>query len=265
MKHLSKRNWNDDVYTFLTSIIPSRKGIAAFDFDNTLIQNDFGEQLMFKLSESMPLNEVDFVSHFLNKNLAKEVFLNKDPSQIKKFIQDEYTQILNNKGTEFAYRWTSFLFSGYSLNDLQMKSKKIWNELLNSKSIEIFTEMVEVIHYLQFHNWNVYIVTASPTICIQSVCDSFSINPNHVLGMDLDFEFGFTSKTIIEPFTYGHGKTQKLELVVQNLPDISFGDSENDFPMLCAAKEKGILIEKNDNKFNAKCIENNILLQKRFL
>ncbi len=239
--------------------IESRRGIAAFDFDNTLIKNDFGEAIMLSLCKTGNLPELFNHLHlFPNLEEARSIFLTKDFPRITDFIFQEYDRILAEKGLEPAYRWSSFLFAGITESDSVSISRSVWEDTNSSKTIYPFPEMLELIQFLYESKWEVFIVTASPVWAIQTVSHHFRIPPKNVIGMELEWKNGKTTSQIREPYTYGEGKVKAFVQRNGKTPDLAFGDSINDYPLL-RSSGKGVLLDRGkDSSLVELCIQNSI-------
>ncbi len=263
-------NWSDELYSYLTELIPNHVGTVAFDFDNTLIKNDFGEAVMNSIiQEGLPFLKEDFTKFFSDHDFAAKIFAERfeNPKSLSDFILNEYSNLIQNNSTEFAYRWSSFIFSGLSEPEQKEFTRKVWTKEINStetSSVKIFQDMIHLIQFLKFHNWEIYVVTASPEIIIREVASHFHIDPLNVIGMNLEIENGIFTPKIIEPYTYGIGKVNALQSRFGLQADLAFGDSENDFPLLCSARKMGIALDKGDTKYIEKCRDKNFLIQKHF-
>ncbi|MCB1189522.1 MAG: HAD-IB family phosphatase [Leptospiraceae bacterium] len=259
------RNWKKENHDFLKTSILDSPGLAAFDFDNTLIKGDLGEAVMLSLLEN-GLQKLDknFEIHFRDRLNAKRLWDEKDTFQeeLTDYIWTEYQYLMESQGLEVAYRWSSFLFSGWTKAELQSITRTVWNSKLKNN---VYTEMYELIRFLLQNNWQAYIITASPTWVIQEVIEEFNLPGEHVLGMNLKLnDLGVATEEIIEPFTYGKGKVECLSKVCNEQPDLSFGDSENDLPLLKSAKLKGILIDKGNPALVKQCEDIGCLIQPVF-
>lgn len=226
--------WNPELYQTLSRLSP---GKAAFDFDNTLVRNDLGEAVMeLFLSEGVPAYRKDISSFFSEKN--RERILSArfgDPLLFRSLVLEEYDSIQRNSGLEASYRWSSWIFSGHSPEELKRISRSVWNRHAvdsDSLSVKIYEPMKELVSHLKSSGWDIWIVTASPQEIIQSVSALFEIEEEKVLGMQLSLQDGIHSSEILEPFTYGKGKVARFQKSVGALADLAFGDSVNDFPLL---------------------------------
>jgi phosphoserine phosphatase len=224
---------------------------------NSLIQDG-----LLELKES-------FADFFPNKIKAQRIFRlrERNSDQLKEFVWNEYSQIMKEKGVEEAYRWSSFIFSGWTEKKLLSYSKKIWKAELKRKEITAvspFKEMIGLVKFLLEKEWNVFIVTASPEAIIQEISPVFFIPKENVIGMKLLENNGISTSEIIEPYTYGEGKVKALLERVGAKPDLAFGDSENDFPLLKSATRFGVLIDKGNSELADRCRSINCLIQPVF-
>lgn len=100
--------------------------------------------------------------------------------------------------------------------------------------------MKELLDHLIENEWRIWIVTASPEEIIQSVSHLFGIPSEMVLGMRLSVKDEVHSSEILEPFTYGIGKVERLKIATGGYADLAFGDSINDFDLLSSTVKAGI-------------------------
>ncbi|XDD49091.1 HAD family hydrolase [Leptospira sp. WS92.C1] len=238
--------WNPDLYETLSRLKP---GKAAFDFDNTLVKNDFGEAVMERfLSQGIPAYQNDISSFFEKENL-EQILSSRfvDPSLFRSLVLKEYEFIQSKSGLEASYRWSSWIFSGHTPEELKEISRSVWNSHATDPSpasVKIYEPIKELVNHLTTNGWDLWIVTASPQEIIQSVSGLFGIPSEKVLGMQLALENGVHSSKIVEPFTYGNGKVKRFQNNAGSLPDIAFGDSINDFPLLNSATQAGFFLDR---------------------
>ncbi|MCG6148352.1 haloacid dehalogenase-like hydrolase [Leptospira levettii] len=268
MTNLTKHSWTDEIYNRLTTLIPKKTGIACFDFDNTLIRNDFGEKIMDQIiRENLTFLPTDLSPYFRDKKLWKD-HTKLSLAEKEHLIWEEYAFQLKEFGIERGYRWTCFLFQGLSKEDYYEISRRAWKRVnLPEDESGVFpqVEMKDLIQFLYHHNWQVYIVTASPEPGIAAIAHHFPVLESNVIGMrqTLNAQEKYTHE-LIEPYTYGEGKVKAIEERIGHYPDLVFGDSFNDYPMLIKAKEFGVAIDKGDPEFVKACSAKGILIQPYF-
>ncbi len=258
--------WSSETAEYLETIIRSKAGRAAFDFDNTLIYGDFGEYLMDRITESLlfPISK-DTPNKFQDPQNASKILSLRNSEEVYRLIQKEYSFMLKNYGLESAYRWTSFLFSGWT--DVKMKeySEGHWGLSLKSGRIKVFSEVKNLLGFLRENGWEIWIVTASPEPAIRAVAHHFQISEANVFGMKLDYDSeGRGTEQISEPYTYGEGKVKRFHSETGHYPDLSFGDSINDFPLLQNSKSGVFFDRGNEETLNHIRTLSHIQIQKSF-
>ncbi|TGK84623.1 haloacid dehalogenase-like hydrolase [Leptospira noumeaensis] len=268
MTNLTKNSWTDEIFDRLTTIIPKAPGLACFDFDNTLIRNDFGEKIMEELlHDGLIYVQKDLSDFFRDKETWKD-HTKLETTEKERLIWEEYSYQLKEYGIETGYRWTSFIFQGMNQNEYYEVSRRTWERVnIPNSDSGVFpqVEMKDLIGYLNYHHWTVYIVTASPEPGIAAVSHFFPVEESKVIGMRQELgEDGKYSHKLIEPYTYGDGKVKAIEERIGVYPDLAFGDSFNDYPMLCRAKQMAVGINRDNPEFAKACSEKGIYVQPYF-
>lgn len=269
MVKFPKRSWTDEIHEFLSSLIPKAPGLACFDFDNTLIRNDFGEKIMDQIiTEGLSFLPNDLSPFFRDKDTWKD-HQKLSISEKEHLVWEEYSYQLKEFGIEKGYRWTSFLFQGLTEQEFYEISLRAWKQVNHpDRESGVFPqpEMKDLIAFLNYHNWDVYIVTASPEPGIVAIADLFPVKKDRVIGMrqEIDENNRYSAK-LIEPYTYGEGKVKAIESRIGRYPDIAFGDSFNDYPMLQKATQLGVGIDRGNPEFVEACIQKGIKVQPYFL
>ena len=186
-----------------------------------------------------------------------------NPPLLSEIIWKRYESILKTEGMETAYRWTSFLFSGWSPDEFESKALKVWNQKCKDKKIYPYAPMISLLEFLKLNHWTIYVITASPTIAIQSVLSIFGLEKNCVLGMNLKVEENKLSSVILDPYTYGNGKVEAYQNYSKNRLDLAFGDTRNDLPLLHFA-QRGVLIDRGNQELRDECKALGIYIQPVF-
>ena len=242
MVQIYKNYWNNEVYNLITNLGSSK--VCGFDFDNTLIQNDFGSRIIrhMVLNGLDQLQEEDFSCHFRNSLEAKNIFQNRKQNleKFQQYVNLEYLWNFKKKGMESAYRWGSFVFQDLTEGELKQIAKDIWKRE-NGKFFKPYPAMLELIEFLKEKNWDIWIITASSQWCIQVISCHFGIEEEKVLGMQLEIKNQKTTNKIEEPYTFGKGKAKKLKNKTSSY-HLSFGDSLGDFELLQEAEDFGVFL-----------------------
>ncbi|HNI96353.1 MAG TPA: haloacid dehalogenase-like hydrolase, partial [Leptospiraceae bacterium] len=216
------------------------------------------ENLLFPVSEETP-------KKFQDPQNASKILSKADREEVCQLIQKEYSFMLKSFGLESAYRWTSFLFSGWTDSKMQEYAQKHWESSLQSGIVRVFDEMQTLLDLLRQNGWEIWIVTASPEPAIRAVAHHFLIPEDSVFGMKLEKNSeGFGTERISEPYTYGDGKVRRFLSETGHLPDLSFGDSINDFPLLQNSRSGVFFDRGNEETLNRIRTLKHIQIQKSF-
>ncbi|MDX1957458.1 MAG: HAD family hydrolase [Leptospiraceae bacterium] len=257
-----RERWETNVYETLLELIESKPGLACFDFDNTIIKGDLGEEFMREvLSLGLPHLKSDFSIWFRDNKQAKEIFQSK--KDLTQFVWNEYEWIFETQGLEASYRWSAFLFSGFSKEEQIELTKIVWEKAKKENRILVYPEMSSLIEYLKHKAWIVKIVTASPETIIQTVSEEIGISQESVYGMQLETDGIYFLPKLIEPYPCREGKVNRIKKELQRTPDLSLGDSINDEPML-RSSTLGIFLNKNGNAQKISFHDSNVLIQNVF-
>ncbi len=186
-----------------------------------------------------------------------------NPLLLSEIIWKRYESILKTEGMETAYRWTSFLFSGWSPDEFEAKSLSVWNLKVREGKIYPYPSMLSLMELLRKNKWKIFVITASPTIAIRSIISTFGLEKRSVLGMNLKIQDNKLTSTILDPYTYGDGKVSAYKEASTDSLDLSFGDTRNDLPLLRFAKN-GILIDRGNLEFRMECESLGISIQPVF-
>lgn len=280
----------------LEEILAGPKGLAAFDFDNTLVHGDHGENCMYYLAFQgmIAANQDWFWEHISHsavdtrkidklKNDLEELDVYEDQLRLVEWVDDLidiYQIIYNDAGIEEAYRWTKALFAGLSEKELRDISRYVFEDQLRQAvttlalpsgreiptGLRIVSEMKNLIVKLVEKGWNVCIVTASPESLIQEVIKEWNLEEKKVRGMRLRSDNGILLPDVIEPMTYGRGKVEALyELIDENgdetLPfRLAGGDSFTDLELMLEA-ENAILVDRGKEDLREIARENSFLIE----
>lgn len=258
---MNRAYWSEPTFKQLTNIITGPAGLAAFDFDHTLIQGDQGEALMnyIVLSGKACGDQEWFWQNWPEIAISKQDSLKKqfdafthynDPlllAQLTDDLIDVYELIRNQHGNEAAYRWSSIFFAGLTESEIGDLSIQVFERELNQDissivlpsgrelptGLRIRSKMKELVADLLNRGWQVFIVTASPQIPISVLSHHWNLPKSNVLGMTLqtDNQGRLTSK-IVEPYPCAEGKVKALRQVTQAPLLLAAGDSMMDLPLL---------------------------------
>lgn len=266
---MNPSQWSRQAFSGLTSLLEGPPGLAAFDFDYTLIQGDQGEALMNEivLGGHVRADEPWFWEHWPTSTHRQRNELRAAYERFRYFddplllvdwmdgMIDVYEAIRNEHGTEAAYRWSSIFFAGFHEDEIGALSKKVFDHQLTVSSsvglpsgrelpvgIRIRPAMQELVRAMLDRKWTVYIVTASPRIPIAVLSHRWNLPAEQVIGMELrrmdDGRFG---PHIVEPYPCAEGKVQALRRITEEPLLFAAGDSMMDLPLLEEAQSAMVL------------------------
>ncbi|WCL48491.1 HAD family hydrolase [Leptospira sp. GIMC2001] len=267
-------SWTEDVQSIWRELLDSAPGLLCLDFDNTFVRGDFGEAVMEKLlSSGYPKNSkqsLNYPSLFRDaataENSHKQAIQTGDGQAWKDLVWAEYAYVRKTRGLGESYRWSAFIFMGWEEIQFKKYCREIWLDGLdlakNDKTaVHPREPLLQLVKEFQRRTWRILIVTASPQWAIAVTTSELGLAPDDVIGMRTELNSESQSTyTIIEPYPYGEGKVQAIHNLTGLTPDISFGDTINDFPMLKASKRFALLFDRGDNSLNQKCQENGIFI-----
>jgi phosphoserine phosphatase len=230
-----------------------------------MIRGDFGEKVMNQLLfQLFPDTKITTQAHyqklFRNPKEAEKLHNSRNGQNWMDYCIEEYLFIRDTQGLGESYRWTSFIFMGWTIENFKNFCKDLWTtQIRDSKKDPSFVHPREPLQKLIFSllekNWNVKILTSSPTWAISEAAQDFGLNQNDVFGMNLKLENQLTTDQIIEPYPYGKGKVDTIFQNFHQNCDISFGDTINDLPMLQSATRIAVLFDRGNVELNEKCKE----------
>lgn len=294
MMGITEGRWSKEARVRLGEILSGPPGLAAFDFDNTLVYNDLGEACMYyiALQGLLPLDRDDFWSEMIHPLLPEsEVsamrsrYAKIDPEDdyelyielVDKLI-GAYLMIAEKDGLEPAYRWTRVLFGGQTVTDMRSIGRHVFEfeseEPLGQKflpsgvslptGIRVYPEIEKLIRGLISSGWDVRVVTASPQELIQAAVGRWGIAPEKVHGMRLVREGELLLPKIDEPMTYGPGKVEALRKHTQSPLRFAAGDSYTDWDLLTHA-EHALLIDRGKESLRNDARKAGMIVQERFV
>lgn len=286
--------WALSVREALIERIEGPPGLAAFDFDNTLIYNDLGEACMyyvlfqglaggdreefweiFRSSPSVQDTDAQTAMDYWRRVRDSDA---EDTDALLGFAAkclELYDRIYHAESMEAAYRWSRIFFSFLPGEELASIARYVFDsecmrELnrvrLNAQiqipqGLRVVPELRELVAALRERDWLIAVVTASPQIIIAAAIDEWGLQPEDVIGMVLQSGAdGELRPQIIEPYPIMAGKTQALNERFGRMPDLAIGDSRGDAEMLEAAG-LAVLIDRGNESLRERLQAKGVLLQ----
>ena len=225
------------------NLAKEEKSYAVLDFDNTCIINDIGEAVLAYMCEN----------DLLKKRGCKKTF-------------QTYYKLLETKNIRKIKQACKLLiqtFEGFSKNEIKSITQKVikfeGNKIKKrnlfgveiAKGITLKSEIKEIIQSLNKNNIQVWIVSASPKICVKETFKYFfPTNKANIIGFENKLEKEIFTKELVSPFPLFEGKVQCIKKYINKKikPILAIGDSENDKKMLEYSKIK--LVVNRDNSLS---------------
>jgi len=196
-------------------------GLVVFDADGTLWKGDAGED-------------------FLHWQLQNGILL---PERLEKTRQawEQY-----EKGA-FSERdmWILAATCQEGLPEDRVR-KQASDFFTKEMAPRIFPGMKNAVMQLKQKGMDVWIVSASHRWIIQAGAPHLGIEPDHVIAISAVVKDGLITGEVIEPVPFREGKVDAIRALIGRTPNVVFGDSVNDVPMLKIATTLGVTINPKE-------------------
>lgn len=214
---LSEPAWTPDVRRGLETMLQDNpRGVAAFDFDDTLLDGDLSLALLADMEAREPRGQRE---HY-------EAACARD-------VREGYAELVET------------LIVGKTEPEIRTETRGVLDRGLADGSLRFRPALVELIWVLQRHGWEVWVVTASPAVVIQVAAQRIGVGADRVLGMWCASEEGRFVGPTREPITYRGGKVDALATVGRQRPTFAAGDAPTDLEMLREAKY-GLVVDRGN-------------------
>jgi phosphoserine phosphatase len=298
MTDIDRGSWNADAFALLTQrVLAGPPGLAAFDFDNTLIRNDLGEAVMYYIIfQALLRADLDPFWEEIRHPAIPDALLEQlravwrgieaqgDSDNVEDYmafvdrLTPLYGMVYEQAGMAEAYRWSRVLFAFQTAQELRSITKYVFayeqnqplgesrlpSGLVIPRGIRVHGEVEQLIRAMLARGWDVRIVTASPEIIIQTVIERWGIDPGQVHGMRLERDDqDLLLPRIREPMPVQAGKVDMIRSESDRPLDFMMGDSIGDLELLQHART-GILIDRGNADLRAAAEASGILVQPPF-
>lgn len=208
---LKAPGWSAAVRRSLEEMVVTHAGgLAAFDFDDTLVDGDISIALLRRMQ-----------------------------ARIGRDLEAEYESECQALGKRVAYaKLVETLIAGRSEPEVRADTEAAILAGLADGSLRFRPALAELIWAMQRHGWRVWVVTASPAVVIAPAAQRVGVGADRVLGMwcDTDEDGRFCAPTR-EPVTYRGGKVVAFSSANEGAnPLFAAGDAITDLEMLCVAR-----------------------------
>lgn len=199
-------------------VVGQAGGIAAFDFDDTILDGDIS------------LAVLDLLDAETERDLHAEY-----EADCAVDVRSGYAKLVET------------LIAGRTELEVRALATQALDTGLSSGRLRFRPAILDLIWALQRHGWTVWIVTASPAVMVSVAAQRVGIPANHVLGMwcRVGPDGRFLAPTQ-EPVTYRHGKVDALSIATGGRsPTFAAGDAVTDLEMLQSARYALVLDRGN--------------------
>ena len=196
-----------------------RRALACFDADQTLWAEDIGEALFRWL---------------LAGDLLPRVAGRTD-------VWEDYEARCAQSLVE-GYSYAVECMSGVAEADLTKWCRQMAAAWPNHRPA-----MIKLANGLSAAGFEVWIVSASNRWIVQASAHVYGIPPERVLGIDAEVRDAVLTDYVLKPVTCVAGKVEAIRDRIGRMPDVAFGDSLGDLPML-EASARPFVIGRRDRR-----------------
>jgi HAD superfamily phosphoserine phosphatase-like hydrolase len=209
-----------------------KDSVIAFDADGTLWSGDIGIDTFEALLAERAIRG-EALPALRDEARVAEVLLEGDANDQARALYDAF-----QKGTyaeERAFPMMAWAFAGYSLDEARSFASSVVERV--GLRMRLHPEVLPVIDWAVKYGVPLYVVSASPDAVVRAAIDALDLPFQDVFAMSPAIEQGRIRARIVEPITYGAGKTAALRSgVPEAILWAAFGDSVFDLAMLRAAR-----------------------------
>ncbi|MEE2750344.1 MAG: CPBP family glutamic-type intramembrane protease [Myxococcota bacterium] len=230
---LAQGRWAPEVHNRLQGLLDGPPGLACFDWDNTCIEGDIGDALLWAVD---------------------------GPDQS---LWSAYEEKIAAGRVAEAYGDAVCVLSGRTRAEAQALCQRVYEEGIAAESITRVEEQVSLMAALRQAGWEVWVVSASAEPMVRVAAASYEVPPERVLGIRLMEEEGRFLAQFDGPILYGPGKVQAIMEHIGRYPDLALGDALTDKEMMMSAQH-AVLIGTHRTEMVALAQEQGWAVQPRF-
>lgn len=261
---------------------PDKRPLATFDFDNTCIYNDITEATFFHLirerrfsfkpafwdtiPEKYGKREIQESLQACRDIPSSTIYDHPIYQRYRYLMQGVYLELEKNEGVDVAFKFSTEAFAGltpaelveigqwvigieeatpkhiHAIHDPEGKGKPYTVR----RGIRINPLVRDAILALQLAGVETVIVTASPRFLVAPYTQRLGVPFQTVLGSDLELEpTGEFSNRLVTPAPIYRSKVEAIRHHFRRDPDMAFGDSQWDGPMLEACTGPKVFMRHN--------------------
>lgn len=201
----------------------TRPPIATFDWDNTAIRGDIQESVLLWLDHRDGGRRTQVYEH-----LAAEA------------------------GRPAAYQWAAEVVAGLYELEVRELTLEVVESYLNQGGLRFRPEMRDLMFALQRWGWEVWVVSASAEVVVQTIAQFYGVPADRVIGVKLTVApDGLLLPHTAGPLTYRTGKVAAIDRFIGRRPTFAAGDTDTDIEMLQASRHVLLMDRGNDEALTA--------------
>ncbi|MBI3943476.1 MAG: HAD-IB family phosphatase [Chloroflexi bacterium] len=263
---------------------PRRPPAAAFDWDETVLEHDIGDALLFHQIDTLAfkweLPEFwELIPHRLRQpwqEIGRPLW-KLGPEEIQNHpAYPEYLSIgyqlfrdMLVAPREIGYPWFTQVLAGFTVGEALVFSeatfrresgwplgrRQIVSHVSVRQGVRLRPTMVRLIKTLETQGFQVWVVSATNRWTVQTVASRVGIPPDRVIGMETEVREGRITTTLVEPAPYYEGKATALRARLgPSRLILAAGDSPSDESMISLAEAARLLINPRDVALRERCV-----------
>ena len=236
----------------------SKRPIAVFDCDGTIIKGDIGEAMFYHQLERFQLREspaniwLDNPKREQLENLYSTLASLPPDKRIqdRRFVSfaetilEWYFDQLTDGKVEKACSDIAKLFTKFTEEEVHRIAMSTLNEELASPisirkigkydiptGIRYLQEPVHLLKQLQRRGFEIWVVSGSNKWSVEAVFERFGVPSDHIIGVELQSTKNVLTTKVQTPVPVLEGKVQALQQMISESPMIMVSDSTYDIPL----------------------------------
>lgn len=216
--------WNENNFAVLKEFVQknrteagiSKRPVAVFDWDNTVVRNDIGDYFFKWMLEHNLFKYPDWrgISPYLTEKAVvvlangcpdEQGFINGAVKECSDLLYGIYYNGTLPDGSkafsgfdsdlfEPSYAFLAQLMSGYNLINMRLLCEQAVKDAVREKAVTIYPQMQELIDSLKENGFEVWIISASPQLLVEPFAKLAGIEKENVIGVRSHIVNGIVQK-----------------------------------------------------------------------